>query len=152
MLTSGRVTCVRMQERFGGIGASPLLACPAGAIVVRRGPLPCKFLRVDFLVEIEVALPADLDEDRRSALVAAELERGSALAQAGVLRAIWRVPGRLANRAIWSAADATALHEALVSLPLWPYMDVAGTPLARHPVASACRGLPAALGADPAAG
>ena len=116
MLTSGRVTCVRMQERFGGIGASPLLACPAGAIVVRRGPLPCKFLRMEFLVEIEVALPADLDEDRRSALVAAELERGSALARAGVLRAIWRVPGRLANRAIWSAADATALHEALVSL------------------------------------
>jgi hypothetical protein len=89
-----------MLERFGGIGASSLLACPAGAIVVRRGPLPCKFLRVDFLVEIEVALPADLDEDRRSALVAAELERGSALARAGVLRAIWRVPGRLANRAM----------------------------------------------------
>ena len=60
MLTSGRVTCVRMLERFGGIGASSLLACPAGAIVVRRGPLPCKFLRMEFLVEIEGALPADL--------------------------------------------------------------------------------------------
>ena len=50
----------------------------------------------------------------------------TALAEAGFLRAIWRVPGRLANRAIWTAADATALHEALVSLPLWPYMEVDG--------------------------
>jgi muconolactone D-isomerase len=105
---------------------------------------------VEFLVEIEIALPADLDEARRSQLLAAELERGTALAEAGVLRAVWRVPGRLANRGIWSAADATALHDALVSLPLWPYMDVAVTPLAKHPVALSCRGLPAALGAGDA--
>jgi muconolactone D-isomerase len=105
---------------------------------------------VEFLVEVEVTLPADLDEARRSQLLATELERGNALAEAGVLRAIWRVPGRFANRAIWSAADATELHDALVSLPLWPYMDIAVTPLARHPVAPACRGLPAALGAGDA--
>ena len=101
-------------------------------------------------MEVEVTLPADLDEARRSQLLAAELERGNALAEAGVLRAIWRVPGRFANRAIWSAADATELHDALVSLPLWPYMDIAVTPLARHPVAPTCRGLPAALGAGDA--
>jgi muconolactone D-isomerase len=106
----------------------------------------CTFLRMEFLVEVDVALPADLDEARRSDLLAAELARGSALAEAGVLRAIWRVPGRLANRAIWSAPDATALHEALVSLPLWPYMDVAVTPLARHALAPSCRGLAAGLG------
>jgi muconolactone D-isomerase len=100
---------------------------------------------VEFLDEVDVALPADLDEARRSALLAAELERGRSLAEAGVLRAIWRVPGRLANRAIWSAPDATALHEALVSLPLWPYMDVAVTPLARHPVGPSCQGFPAGL-------
>jgi muconolactone D-isomerase len=105
---------------------------------------------MEFLVEVDIALPADLDEARRAQLLAAELERGKALAGAGVLLAIWRVPGRLANCAIWSAADATALHEALVSLPLWPYMDIAVTPLARHPVASSCRGLPAALGAGDA--
>jgi muconolactone D-isomerase len=105
---------------------------------------------MEFLVEVDIALPADLDETRRTQLLAAELERGKALAEAGVLLAIWRVPGRLANRAIWSAADATALHDALVSLPLWPYMDIAVTPLARHPVAPSCRGLPAALGAGDA--
>jgi muconolactone D-isomerase len=107
---------------------------------------------MEFLVSIEVALPHTLDEPRRAALLAAELERGKALAEAGVLRAIWRVPGRFANRAIWSAMDATALHEALTSLPLWPYMDVVVTPLARHSVAPACKGLPPQLGVSDAGG
>ena len=89
--------------------------------------------------------------DLRAALMAAEFERGNALAQAGLLRAIWRVPGRLANRAIWSADDATALHDALTSLPLWPYMDIAVTPLARHPLAASCQGIEAGT-RDAAAG
>jgi muconolactone delta-isomerase len=114
---------------------------------VRKWPTPCTVSRVDYLVEIEVGLPGDYDVAQRSALLEAERQRATALAEAGVLRAIWRVPGRLANRAIWSAADATALHDLLVSLPLWPYMDVKVTPLATHPVAASCRGLPAGLGA-----
>jgi muconolactone D-isomerase len=96
---------------------------------------------VEFLVEIEVRLPADLDDEHRGELQTAEFARGTALAKAGMLRAIWRVPGRLANRAIWTASDATALHDALVSLPLWPYMEVAVTPLATHPLSEFCGGL-----------
>jgi len=106
---------------------------------------------VEFLVEIEIALPADLDEARRSLLLEAELEHGKVLAEAGVLRAIWRVPGRFANRAVWSAADATALHDVLAGLPLWPYMDIVVSPLAAHPVAPYCRGLPAGLATGDAA-
>ena len=63
------------------------------------------------------------------------------LARDGVIRAIWRVPGRLANRGIWTTADATALHDALSSLPMWPYMDVVVTPLAAHPLDAVCGGL-----------
>jgi muconolactone D-isomerase len=100
---------------------------------------------VEFLVEIEIRLPADLGEARRKELVDAELARGAALAEAGILRAVWRVPGRFANRAIWSAPDATALHDALTSLPLWPYMDVSVTALARHGLAEVCPGVPATL-------
>jgi muconolactone D-isomerase len=100
---------------------------------------------VEFLVEIEIRLPPDLGEARRKELVDAELARGAALAEAGILRAVWRVPGRFANRAIWSAPDATVLHDALTSLPLWPYMDVSVTALARHGLADVCPGVPAAL-------
>ena len=122
-------------------------AAAGAASCGNRSPNParCKFSRVEFLVEVEVELPPDMDGGRRSALLAAELERGQALATAGVIRAIWRVPGRLANRAIWAAPDATGLHEALTSLPLWPYLDVRVTPLARHAVGPSCAGLPAGL-------
>ena len=97
--------------------------------------------RMEFLVEIEVRLPTDVPEERLAALRAAEHDRGTALAEAGTVRAIWRVPGRLANRGIWEAPDATALHDALVSLPLWPYMTVTVTALAKHPLAGSCLGL-----------
>jgi muconolactone D-isomerase len=103
---------------------------------------------VEFLVAIEIRLPPELDPAGRTALLEAEMARGRELAEMDVLRAIWRVPGRLANRGIWSAVDATALHEALTSLPLWPYMHAKVTPLARHPLAEACPGLPAALSAQ----
>ena len=105
-------------------------------------------MRVEFLVEIEIRLPSDLAPASRADLLEAEQARGVELAEAGTIRAIWRVPGRLANRGIWSTADATDLHAAIASLPLWPYMDVAVTPLAAHALAGSCLGIPAAVGGE----
>ena len=103
-------------------------------------------------MSIDVRLPHDLDGQRRADLLEAESERGAVLARAGTIGAIWRVPGRMANRGIWSAADASALHEALVSLPLWPFMTVDVIPLARHPLAPHCQGLAAGTLAPASAG
>ena len=88
-----------------------------------------------------------MEDAERARLIEAERVRGRELAEHGVIRAIWRVPGRFANRAIWSAPDATALHEAITSLPLWPYIDVVVTPLARHDLGQHAHGLPPGLGA-----
>lgn len=87
-----------------------------------------------FLVEVAVALPPTLGEAQRADLLAAELERGRALKDAGAIVGIWRVPGALRNVGIWEAADATELHELIASLPLFPYVDARVTPLAQHPV------------------
>lgn len=88
---------------------------------------------MEFLVHIEVNLPADVANDRRDELVEAEGRRGRELAAAGTLRRLWRIPGRWANVGIWEASDATALHEAISSLPLYRWLDVNVTPLAQHP-------------------
>lgn len=89
---------------------------------------------MEFLVGIEVRWPPDGDAGRFDALVAAERVRGEALVAAGTIRRMWRVPGRMANWGIWEAADATALHEAIRSLPLAPWLDVTVHPLAVHPI------------------
>lgn len=87
-----------------------------------------------FLVEIDVRLPATLGETERAELLDAELERGRQLVEAGVIRAIWRIPGAIRNVGIWEAADATELHEHLTSLPLFPWLTAEVRPLAVHPL------------------
>ena len=88
---------------------------------------------MEFLVNIEVDWPADGDPDELARLTAAERVRGGELAAAGTIRRMWRVPGRRANWGVWEAADATALHAAINTLPFYPYLDVDVIPLAAHP-------------------
>lgn len=88
---------------------------------------------MEFLVNIEVRWPADGDADRFASLVEAERLRAAELTAAGTLVRLWRVPGRTANWGVWQAPDATALHAAIMSLPLAPWLDVNVIPLAVHP-------------------
>ncbi len=87
---------------------------------------------MEFLVEIEVSLPPDMDPATREDLLALERVRGLELKSSGTIARIWRIPGRLANVGIWQAEDATVLHEAITSLPLFPWLDARVTPLALH--------------------
>ncbi len=86
---------------------------------------------------IDVRLPDRLSEEEVAALVAAERTRGAELRERGTIGRIWRIPGRMSNVGIWSAADATALHEAITSLPLSRWFEVEVTPLALHPLEAA---------------
>lgn len=86
---------------------------------------------MEFLVEIEIgAIPEQL----RDQVIGAERERGAELIAAGTIARIWRLPGRRANVGIWVAEDADALHEAICSLPAFPWMDVTVSALAVHPL------------------
>lgn len=88
---------------------------------------------MEFLVAIDVRLPPDTDPARKAELVAAEAIRAKELSAVGTITRLWRIPGRWANVGIWRAEDATQLHEAISSLPLYPWLDVDVTPLAQHP-------------------
>ena len=89
---------------------------------------------MEFLVQIQVTLPPELSSASRQELMGREQVRGRELMNEGVIRRIWRIPGRTANVGIWDAANPTALHEALSSLPMFPYIDAKVTPLATHPL------------------
>lgn len=89
---------------------------------------------MQFLVEITTNLPPELPEEQRQDLLARELLRGRELIADGQLVGIWRLPGRLANISVYEVPDADALHAAISSLPLFPYLTVRVEPLARHPL------------------
>jgi muconolactone D-isomerase len=92
---------------------------------------------VRFLVRLEAHLPADLDPAELERLNAAETARGIALREAGVIENIWRLEGRRANVGVWHVADRAALDDALDSLPLRRWVEVAEVAvLLPHPVAA----------------
>jgi muconolactone D-isomerase len=88
---------------------------------------------MEFLVRIEVEWPPDGDVKQKARLIEEESARAAELARSGVLRRLWRIPGRWANYGLWEAEDATELHAALASLPFFPWLDIDVQPLADHP-------------------
>jgi muconolactone D-isomerase len=89
---------------------------------------------MDFLVKLEIRLPADMSLEDRLKLLDREAERGQELFESGMITGIWRLPGELANVGIWSAADPDTLHAAIASLPAWPWMTVTVSALSTHPL------------------
>jgi muconolactone D-isomerase len=88
---------------------------------------------MEFLVRSENTLPADTPAERRNELRSAERARAMELREAGILRRLWRVPGRNATIGLYEAPDPAALHDALTSLPMAPWLDVHVEALAQHP-------------------
>ncbi len=88
---------------------------------------------MEFLVRIEFEWPADADPEEVARVTTAERARARELASEGRLRRLWRIPGRRANWGIWEAADASALHALLASLPMFSRSSIEVHALAAHP-------------------
>lgn len=88
---------------------------------------------MEFLLHITVTWPADGDPEEKARRISAEHVRSRELAAQGIIKRVWRIPGEWANWGIWEAPDATAIHDAVTSLPMWPYLDVKVHALADHP-------------------
>lgn len=88
-----------------------------------------------YLVRMDVNLPHDLPPEQASEIKAREKAYAQELQRAGSWQHLWRVVGEYANYSVFDVASNEALHELLSQLPLFPYMKIQVTPLARHPSA-----------------
>lgn len=88
-----------------------------------------------YLAEMTVRLPPGMDEDTVAELKSKERELAQRLQREGRWRHLWRVAGRYANVSVFDVDSPEELHELISSLPLFPYMNVRVTTLARHPSA-----------------
>ncbi len=88
-----------------------------------------------FLVRMDVQIPHDLPADQADAIKAKEKAYSQQLQRDGRWPHLWRVVGEYANYSVFDVASNDELHTTLSQLPLFPYMKIQVTPLARHPSA-----------------
>ncbi len=86
-----------------------------------------------FLVRMDVHIPHDLPADQANDIKAREKTYSQELQRDGRWPHIWRVVGEYANYSVFDVASNDELHQLLQGLPLFPFMKISVTPLARHP-------------------
>jgi muconolactone D-isomerase len=86
-----------------------------------------------FAVTMRVDLPHDLDPAVREDAIARERAYSQRLQREGKWPHIWRVVGQYANISVFDVDSTDELHDILWNLPLFRYMSVEVTALARHP-------------------
>ena len=84
-------------------------------------------------VEMIVNPPKELDSATFDAIKAREKAYSQELQRQGKWRHIWRIAGHYANVSIFDVESHEELHNLLLALPLYPYMDITVRPLCRHP-------------------
>ena len=88
-----------------------------------------------FHVRMDVVPPTHLPAAEFDAIKVAEKAYAQDLQQRGVWLHLWRIVGEYSNFSVFEAASHDEMHAILSGLPLFPFMKIAVTPLARHPSA-----------------
>lgn len=88
---------------------------------------------MEFLVRATTSFPPDLPAQDLRDLRAQERTLAMAMRADGILKRLWRLPGKQGTLGLYETKDATHLHDVLTSLPLFPYLTVEVEALATHP-------------------
>lgn len=86
-----------------------------------------------YLVHMRVELPHDMPGEVADDIKLREKAYAKQLQEAGEWQHLWRVAGEYANYSVFDVEDHDRLHALLSALPLFPYMRIQVTPLAKHP-------------------
>lgn len=88
---------------------------------------------MQFHVRMDVRIPYEMDPEVRTELIAREKAYSQELQRSGKWPQIWRIVGEYSNFSIFDVDSNDELHDLISGLPLFPYMDIHVTPLAKHP-------------------
>jgi muconolactone D-isomerase len=88
-----------------------------------------------YFVRMDVRPPHDVAPEQFEKLKAAEKSKAQELQRSGKWRYLWRIAGLYSNISIFDVESHDELHSILSDLPLFPFMEITVTPLARHPSA-----------------
>ncbi|MFI5468561.1 muconolactone Delta-isomerase [Pseudomonas aeruginosa] len=86
-----------------------------------------------YCVKMDVNIPRDIPSDEVEAIKAAEKARATDIQHSGKCAHLWRVVGQYSNISVFDVKSDDKLHALLSSLPLFPFMTIQVTPLAKHP-------------------
>lgn len=86
-------------------------------------------------VRMDVRPPHGIDSAEFDRLKAEEKARAQELQRSGKWVHLWRIAGQYSNVSVFDVESHDELHAILSALPLFPFMEIAVTPLARHPSA-----------------
>jgi len=86
-------------------------------------------------VRMDVRPPPGFDPAAFDRLKAEEKAFAQTLQREGKWVHLWRVAGQYSNISVFDVADHDALNAILFALPLFPFMQIEVTALARHPSA-----------------
>jgi muconolactone D-isomerase len=82
---------------------------------------------------MNVNIPLSMPADQATQLKTEEKVLAQRLQEEGKWRHLWRIAGQYANISIFDVQSVDELHALLMSLPLFPYMQIEVMPLCRHP-------------------
>lgn len=86
-----------------------------------------------YLVHMIVDIPSTLPADEAARIKADEKAYSQALQRSGKWLHLWRMVGEYANYSVFDVESNDELHDTLSQLPLFPFIKITVTPLAKHP-------------------
>lgn len=86
-----------------------------------------------YLVHMIVDIPSTLAPEEATRIKAEEKAYSEEQQRSGKWPHLWRVVGEYANYSVFDVESNDELHDTLAKLPLFPFMKITVTPLAKHP-------------------
>lgn len=86
-----------------------------------------------YLVHMIVNIPSTLAPEEATRIKAEEKAYAQQLQRSGKWPHLWRVVGEYANYSVFDVESNDELHDTLSKLPLFPFMKITVTALAKHP-------------------